>query len=152
PAGSDPLRERRRIEIDVEGVAVRRHPARGMDADRRDLPRPETERGRHPDARQPLVRRRFETERPDGADDRPLEVADIAAEVSPVVIEVEDRVADELAGPVLGLLAPAFRLDHRDVDAFGYMDLRGLVRPATERDDRLVLESGDHVTVGVGHT
>ena len=44
-AGGDPLRERRRVEIDVEGVAVRRHPARGMDADRRDLPRPETAPG-----------------------------------------------------------------------------------------------------------
>ena len=39
PARGDPLRERRGIEVDVERVPVRRHPARDVDADRRDLPR-----------------------------------------------------------------------------------------------------------------
>ena len=39
PAGRDPLRERRRVEIDVERVAVRRHPARDVHADRGDLAR-----------------------------------------------------------------------------------------------------------------
>ena len=38
-AGGDPLGERRRVEVDVERVAVRRHPARDVDADRGDLPR-----------------------------------------------------------------------------------------------------------------
>ena len=38
-ARGDPLRERRGIEVDVERVAVRRHPARDVHADGRDLPR-----------------------------------------------------------------------------------------------------------------
>ena len=67
-----------------------------------------------------------------------------------MVVEVEDRVADELAGPVVGRLAPAIGLDHLDVDAFGYVELRGLVRPATERDDRLVLEQDHRVRLGSG--
>ena len=46
PAGRDPLRERRRVEVDVERVAVGRDPARDVDADRRDLAR----RPRQPDA------------------------------------------------------------------------------------------------------
>ena len=50
-ARRDPLRERRRIEVDVERVAVRRHPARDVDADRRDLPR------RRREARRRSVRR-----------------------------------------------------------------------------------------------
>ena len=37
PAGRDPVGERCRIEVDVERVAVRRHPARHVDADRGDL-------------------------------------------------------------------------------------------------------------------
>ena len=39
PAGRDPLRERGRVEVDVEGVAVRRDPFDDVDADARDLPR-----------------------------------------------------------------------------------------------------------------
>ena len=44
------LGERRRVEVDVERVAVRRHPARDVDADRADLPRRSVE----PDAGQPV--------------------------------------------------------------------------------------------------
>ena len=59
PAGRDPVGERRRVEVDVERVAVRRHPARDVDADRGDLAR----RPLEPDAGQPLDPRRLDAER-----------------------------------------------------------------------------------------
>jgi hypothetical protein len=60
-----------------------------------------------------------------------------------VAVEVHDRVADELAGTVIGRLAAAVGLDDFDVDALRKVELRGLVRPPAEGDDRLVLEQ-DH--------
>ena len=71
PAGGDPLRERRRVEVDVERVAVRRHPARDVDADRGDLAR----RPRQPDAGQALDPLAVERERAERPDQRLLEVA-----------------------------------------------------------------------------
>src|ERR1700741_4701517 len=49
-AGGDPLGEGGRVEVDVEGVAMCRHPTGDVHADRRDLPR----RVREPYAGQPL--------------------------------------------------------------------------------------------------
>ena len=59
------LGERRRVEVDVERVAVRRHPAGDVDADRRDLPRRRCE----PDAGQPVDARarRFRARRACGS-------------------------------------------------------------------------------------
>jgi hypothetical protein len=71
PAGRDPLGERRRVEVDVEGVAVRRDPPRQVDPDRRDLPRRRLE----PDAGQPLDARCTDVERRHRPDQRLFEVA-----------------------------------------------------------------------------
>src|SRR6476620_9964173 len=59
PACSDPIRERRGIEIDVERVAVRRDPFREVNADRGDLPG----RTLQPNPCQPLDGRSLQRER-----------------------------------------------------------------------------------------
>ncbi len=93
PAGGDPLRERRRIEVDVQRVAVRRHPLGDVDADRGDLPR----RAFDPDPREALDARCLDADGADRADERLLEVPAVALDVLAVAGEVEDRIADELA-------------------------------------------------------
>ena len=124
PAGRDPLRERRRVEVDVERVAVRRHPVRDVDADRRDLPR----RPRQPDAGQALDSLAFDAELRQRQDQRLLEVAAVALDVLAVPLQVEDRVADELPGPVVGRLAAAVGLDDVDLGAGRDVQLRSSVR------------------------
>src|SRR5207248_1762335 len=79
-AGGDPARERRWVEIDVERVSVGCHPARDVDADRRDL----AWRPGQPDPCETLDVFALDTEGGDGADQRLLEVADVALDVSPV--------------------------------------------------------------------
>ena len=95
PARGDPLRERRGVEVDVERVAVRRHPLRDVDADRGDLPR----RPRQPDAGEPVDSLALDAELREREDQRLLEVAAVPLDVLPVPLQVEDRVADELPGP-----------------------------------------------------
>ena len=126
------------IEVDVQRVAVRGHPARDVDADGAELARGALE----PDAREAFDPRRFDAEGRGGADDGFLEVAAIALDVPPVAVEVEDRVADELARPVEGRLAAAVGLYDLDLGAVGHVQLL-LVRPPAERDDRRVLDH-DH--------
>src|SRR6185312_12060031 len=121
--------------------AVRGHPARDVDADGAELARGPLE----PDARQPLDPRRLDAEDRGGADDGLLEIAAIALDVPPVPVEVEDRVADELARPVKRGLAATVGLYHLDLGAVGHVQLL-LVRPPAERDDGRVLDH-DH---GVG--
>ena len=60
PAGRDPLGERRGVEVDVQRVAVGRHPLRDVDADAGDLAR----RPFQPDSCQPLDPRRLDAEPP----------------------------------------------------------------------------------------
>ena len=55
----------------------------------------------------------------DGTDEGLLEVAAVPLDVASVAVQVEDRVADELAGPVEGRLAAAIGLDDLDVGAVG---------------------------------
>ena len=98
-------------------------------------------RGRRlqPDAGQALDPRRLDAERRERADQRLLEVAAVALHVLAVPRQVEDRVADELAGPVVGGLAAAVGLDDLDLGALGDVQLAGL-GAAAERDHRRVLE------------
>jgi len=73
-----------------------------------------------------------------------LEVPAVLLDVAPMAVEVEDRVTDELARPVVGRLAAAVRLDDLDGDAVGDVELL-LVRPPTESYRRRVLEQDDRV-------
>ena len=62
-----------------------------------------------------------------------------------MAVEIEDRIADELAGTVIRRLAAAVRFDYLDVQSLGEMELGCLVRPPAQRDDRLVLQQDDRV-------
>ena len=64
--------------------------------------------------------------------------------VLPVARQVEDRVADELAGPVVRGLAAAVGLDDLDVGALGHVQLARL-GASPERDHRRVLEEQHRV-------
>ena len=46
-----------------------------------------------------------------------------------MAVEIEDRIADELAGAVIRRLAAAVRLDDLDVQSVREMELGCLVRP-----------------------
>ena len=65
-------------------------------------------------------------------------------QVAPVPVEVEDRVADELARAVVRRLAAAVGLDDVDLELRREVQLVSL-RPAPERHDRLVLEQEHRV-------
>ncbi len=108
--------ERCRVEVDIEGVAVRGHPAADVHADRGDLAPARRTRSR-PDAGEPLDAGRLDPEGCERLDDRLLEVAAVAAHVLAVPFQVEDRVADELPRRVVGGLAAAVGLDDLDVGA-----------------------------------
>ena len=97
-----------------------------------------------PDAGEPLDPRRLEPERRERPDDRLLEVAAVALHVAAVPVQVEDRVADELPGPVVRGLPAAVGLDDLDLGVVGHVQL-ALVRAPAERDHGRVLEEDDRV-------
>jgi hypothetical protein len=113
-------------------------------ADRAQLAR----RALEPDAGEPLDARGLEVEGADCPDDRLLEVADVALHVAAVAVEIEDRVADELARPVVGGLPAAVGLDHLHLGSGGDVQLGALVGAPPERDHRRVLEQDDGVRDG----
>ena len=76
-----------------------------------------------PDAGQPLDPRRLELERRQRPDQRLLEVAAVLPHVPPVAVQVEDRVADELARAVERGLAAAVGLDDLDLGVRGDVQL-----------------------------
>ena len=90
----------------------------------------------------PSIRVALELERGQRPDERLLQVAAVLLHVAAVAVEVEDRVADELAGPVERGLAAAVGLDDLDPGALGHVHLL-VVGAAAERDHRRVLEE-DH--------
>ena len=73
--------------------------------------------GFDPDPVSPSIRVASTPNGAERADQRLLEVAAVALHVLAVAPEVEDRVADELAGPVVGGLAAAVGLDDLDLGA-----------------------------------
>jgi hypothetical protein len=85
-------------------------------------------RRRHPDSGEPFDPFRPEVERGEREDERLLEVAAVLLNVLPVPPQVEDRVADELARPVVRGLAAAVRLADLDVGALRHVYLAGSVR------------------------
>src|SRR5205823_2325646 len=111
--------------------SVRRHPARHVDSDRGDLPG----RAGEPDAGQALQRLPYQSERRKRLDQRLLELAYVALDVAAVLLQVEDRIADELARPVVGRPAASVRLDDLHGGVLREVQLGSLVRPASERDD-----------------
>ena len=113
---------------------MRRHPARHPHADRRDLPRPARPAGGIQTPVSPSIVRRLELEGGEGLDDRALEIPDVPLHVLPVPRQVEDRVADELAGGMVGRLAAAVRLDELDVGPGRDVELLLLLGAPAGRD------------------
>ena len=141
-AGHDPL-ERLEVVVDVDREAVGRDAAAHVHADRRDLARLV-----RPHAGQPLDRPGRDADVGQRGDDRALHAADVLVHVVPVGLQAHDRVADELARPVVGHATAAVGVD--DVDPLGavpvlaHRQLGGLRAPPA-RVDRRMLEQQQHV-------
>ena len=101
----------------------------------------------NPEACEPLDGLRLDPQRRQRAQQRFLEVAAVLLDVLAVSRQVEDRVADELTGRVVGRLAPSVGLDDLDLGVVGDVQLSWL-RAAAERDHRRVLEQDDGVGDG----
>ena len=97
-----------------------------------------------PDPGQPFDPRRLHSQRRQSPDQRLLEVAAVALHILSVALQVEDRVADELPGAVVGRLAAAVGLDDLDLGALGHVQL-ALLGATAERDHRRMLEQHDRV-------
>jgi hypothetical protein len=144
PAGVEEVVDAQ-VEVDVEGQAVARHPARAAHADRGDLALA------CPDAAgvRALERAPVDVVLGERGDQRLLERADVAAQVAAASGEVEDRVADELARAVVGRAPAAADLDDLDAAALVLLGRQRQLLVAdgarAERDHRLVLEQHDRV-------
>ena len=99
---------------------------------------------RQPDAGEPVDALALEAQLREREDQRLLELAAVALDVLAVPLQVEDRVADELPGPVEGGLAAAVGLDDLDLRALRDVQLAFLGAPPG-RDRRRVLEQQDRV-------
>src|SRR2546430_593595 len=136
PARDDAL-ELAEVRGDVEGKAVPRDPLLHMDPDARDLAPPP-----RPDAGVARVPLGGNAELRECGDERVFEGAEIPVEVLPVAAQVDDRITDQLPGPVERDVAAALDLEH--VDAFRVQQVR---RPggAAQRDHGRVLEQQEQV-------
>src|SRR5690606_40811705 len=106
-------------------------------ADRRDLLVPD------PHAGQPRLPAGADAVAGEGPNEGLLDVADVAMEVTPVGLEVEDRVSYELTRPVIGHIAPASGLEERNAHepALGLVGQYVLrIRGRAQRDDVRGLE------------
>src|SRR4029078_7196028 len=116
---------------------------RDMDADRRDLAWSMAAARRHPHPGESLVAHALDLERGQCADERLLEVTDVALDVLAVLPEIQDRVADELSRPMEGGLAAAIRLCDLDLGGLGDVELEVGLGAAPHRHDRGMLEEHD---------
>ena len=125
------------VRLDVQGEAVAGHPARDAHADGGDLFVADPHAGKPLDApaRNPILG--------DRTDQHLFDVAHVAVHVTAIRLEVDDRVADQLARPVIGHVAAAPCL--MDFDGvccalrFVCEDVRR-VGAASEREDVRVFE------------
>ena len=103
---------------------------------------------RRPDARQPLDRAGLDAVGAERRDHHPLHAPDVVVDVVAVRAQAHDRVADELAGAVVGDAAAAVGLGDLDslhpVPVLAHRQLVGGRAPALRVDGR-VLEQEQHV-------
>ena len=118
---------------------MRRHPPAHADADGRDL------RFADPDAGQPVAARGFDLPAGQRGDDDPFQRSQINVHVLAVPPQVDDRIADQLAGSVKGDFAPA--ADPVDRHAARVQQER-FVRAAAQGEDRRVFEQEQAVRRG----
>ena len=158
-AGDDPV-EVAEVGGDVEREAVRGDGLRDMDADGGDLLFANAAAGQGPDAGEFADALRGHAEVFAGEDEGLFHQADEvdgaevrAAFAGQVAAEIEDGVADELAGAVVGDVAAA--VDLVDLDAAAGKELVGgedvgAGGVAAEGEDRRVLEEEERVADGAG--
>src|SRR5882762_5584430 len=135
PAGDDAI-EVRQISGDVEGKPVPGNPLLHVNADARDF------LAAGPHARESRVALREDAEHVERLDQRLLERTQIPMQVLLVGAEIENRITDELAGPVERDVSAALHFEHVDPGRLEHVP--GLRIPA-QRDDRRVLEQQQHV-------
>ena len=131
------------VAADVEGEAVHADPVADTDADGGDFSVD------HPCAGEAFAAAGCDAEVGANFDQQVLEGAQVAMKVLTMVAEVEDGIADELAGAVIGGLAAAIDLD----DGMGKMRgaaQAGLVRGAANGVNRVVLEEQELIGDGAG--
>src|SRR5207342_3654131 len=92
------------------------------------------------DPGQPVVSLPVQAEGGQGTYQRVFEITDVALHVLPVIPEVEDRVADELARSVERRLSAAVGLYHLDFDGLRDVELAIGLGATPDRDHRRVLE------------
>src|ERR1700689_5553243 len=109
----------------VQREAVPRDPAAKTDADRRNLARAD------PDAGHRVAASRVDAEFCERIDHRGFESAEILRHVAVAAFELENRIADQLAGTVIGHLSAARDAPHRHTR--GIIDDKPLVGAAAER-------------------
>src|SRR5690606_23501520 len=107
-AGVDAV-EGRQVHGDVEGQAVEAAAVAHPDAERGDLG------AIHVDARGALAALAADAPAGQGVDDRLLDPAHVLAHAEAQAAQVQERVGHQLAGAVVGDLAAAIHLEHRDV-------------------------------------
>ena len=117
--------EARQIGGDVQREPVQRHPAFDRHANRGEL----ALGGGVPDAGPARLARPREPEPRQRLDQRLLEVAQVDVQIALVLAQQEDRVADELAGAVVGDVAAALDLEERRVAEVEQVVALGAARP-----------------------
>ncbi len=97
-AARDDAPKLRKIRIDVQCKPVHRDPAADLHADCGDLV------SLHPDSRIPFLPRPFNPEGPQGNDDCFLQASEVLMQVRVIIVQVENGISDDLAGPVIGYI------------------------------------------------
>jgi len=130
------------IGVHVEGEAVRRDPARDVNADRRDLAAPSV------NASQALDPKRFDAEVWQRAYQDLFQVAHVTMHVFTVRAEIDDRITDDLTQPVISYFPAAIRFKQGDVSLFELFFVeqdRRTVAAAADRQRVRVLEQQQRV-------
>src|SRR5580692_449483 len=121
----------------VQREAVPRDPAAKADADRRNLARAD------PDAGHRIAATRVDAEFCERIDHRGFETAEILRHVAVAAFELQNRIADQLAGTVIGHLSAARDAPHRHTR--GIIDDKPLVGAAAERENVRMLQHQEHI-------
>ena len=142
-------REVVRSVVTLQREAVAGDPARDADADGRQLLVADPDAGQSRDA---SARRCRNRRRPD---QHLFEVAHVPVHVAAIGLEIDDRVADDLAGPVIGDVAAAPGLEHLDAARGQVVVGRENVRPAAvaahaEREDGRMLDQQQQIADRAG--
>ena len=136
------------LGIDVEGKAVARDPPRDSHPDSRQFVVADPHAG---EPRQPVRRN---PEGSYGLDQHRFQVANVAMDVTSIGPKIEDRVPDQLAGPVIGDVASPARFNYLNALSFERVrrrdDVSAIVTSLhAQRDDRRMFEEKELIRDGI---